>query len=92
MSVIELYASVRSVSGACTLRFAELIDLNRCYFSRELRLVLHQNRGDYAFSESASVMSHNPTMDLDAASAYQGYGQEEGSDTGGVTTGFEALR
>lgn len=47
--------------------------------------------GNYQFSESASVMSHTPSTDLDVASAYQSYGQEEG-DAGGVTTGFEGLR
>lgn len=47
--------------------------------------------GGYQFSESASVVSHAPSMELDSASAYQSYGQEEG-DTGGVTTGFEGLR
>lgn len=53
-------------------------------------LVIFQN-GGYQFSESASVVSHVPSMALDSASAYQSYGQEEG-DTGGVTTGFEGLR
>ena len=37
------------------------------------------------------MISHNPSTDLDTASAYQSYGQEEGDD-GGVTTGFEGLR
>ena len=46
---------------------------------------------DYQFSESASVVSHNPSTDLDSASAYQSYGQDEG-DAGGVTSGFEGLR
>ncbi len=57
---------------------------------------LHSFQNDedeYQFSESASVVSHNldPSTDLDTASAYQSYGQEEGDD-GGVTTGFEGLR
>lgn len=47
--------------------------------------------GGYEFSESASVLSHNQSTDLDAASAYQSYGQDE-VDTGDVTTGFEGLR
>ncbi|CAB1119331.1 unnamed protein product [Ectocarpus sp. CCAP 1310/34] len=50
-----------------------------------------KKNGGYQFSESASVVSHAPSMELDSASAYQSYGQEEG-DTGGVTTGFEGLR
>ena len=38
------------------------------------------------------MVSHNPsTTDLDSASAYQSYGQDE-VDTGGLTTGFDALR
>lgn len=48
--------------------------------------------GGYQFSESASVVSHNPSSaDIDSASAYQSYGQDE-VDTGGLTTGFDALR
>ncbi|CAM9439699.1 unnamed protein product, partial [Pylaiella littoralis] len=50
-----------------------------------------QKNDGYQFSESASVVSHNPSTDLDSASAYQSYGQDEG-DTGGVMTGFEGLR
>lgn len=51
---------------------------------------LQNDKDDYQFSESASVVSHNPSTDLDSA-AYQSYGQE-GGDVGGVTTGFEGLR
>lgn len=61
--------------------------LDRLYFWS----CLQNEDDDYQLSESASVVSHNPPTDLDSASAYQSYGQEEG-DAGGVTTGFEGLR
>lgn len=81
----------RELPAICS--FALFVSEKPTYFARMSNtMMLYQqiNGGDYAFSESASMVGPAPA-ELDSISAYQSYGQEEG-DTGGLSTGFEALR